>query len=161
MGPKKEKSNHSPTIENRKARHQYSVLDTLETGIVLTGTEVKAIRLSHVSLGEAFVEISNRGELWLVNARIEEYFEANQFNHSPLAKRKLLAHAHEILKLKRLTEQKGMTLIPLKLYFKKGKVKVLIGICRGKKAEDKRATLIGRTHQREMDRLSKTTGMRI
>lgn len=155
MAGKGEVLRKEPSIENRKARHNYTVLDTLETGIVLTGTEVKSIRLAHINFAESFVELSKQDELWLVNSRIEEYFEANRMNHDPTARRKLLAHKSEIGKLRRQIEQKGMTLVPLKLYFKKGRVKILIGVCQGKKTEDKRQTLIDRTHKREIDRLAK------
>ena len=158
----KKKPNLEPTVENRKARRDYAVLDTLETGIVLRGTEIKSVRESHVSLGEAFVEASKRGELWLVNARIDEYFQAGSyFNHAPGSKRKLLAHKHEIAKLQRAVEQKGTTLIPLKLYFVRGRAKILVGLCKGKKDVDKRQTLVDRAHQREVDRISKAHGMRI
>ena len=158
----KKKPNLEPTVENRKARRDYAVLDTLETGVVLRGTEIKSVRESHVSLGEAFVEVSKRGELWLVNARIDEYFQAGSyFNHAPGSKRKLLAHKHEIAKLQRAVEQKGTTLIPLKLYFVRGRAKILVGLCKGKKDVDKRQTLVDRAHQREVDRISKVHGMRI
>ena len=158
----KKKPNLEPTVENRKARRDYAVLDTLETGIVLRGTEIKSVRQAHVALGEAFVEVSKRGELWLVNARIDEYFQAGSyFNHAPGSKRKLLAHKHEIAKLQRAVEQKGTTLIPLKLYFVRGRAKILVGLCKGKKDVDKRQTLVDRAHQREVDRISKAHGMRI
>ena len=162
MADKRQKPDFEPTVENRKARRDYLVLETLETGIVLRGTEIKSVRQAHVALGEAFVEVSKRGELWLVNARIDEYFQAGSyFNHSPGSKRKLLAHKHEIAKLQRAVEQKGMALVPLKLYFVRGRAKILVGLCKGKKMADKRQTLIDREHQRDVDRLSKARGMRI
>lgn len=129
-------------IHNRKAHHQYEVLETFEAGIMLVGSEVKSIRNGNISIGESFVEISDKKELWLVGAHVNEYREANQFNHIPARRRKLLVHKHEIEKMKKATEQKGLTIIPLKLYFKKRNAKLEIAICRGKKQHDKRNDLI-------------------
>jgi len=131
-------------IHNRKASHQYEVLDSFEVGIALVGSEVKSIREGHISLGEAWVEVSDKNELWLVGAHVNEYSQANQFNHIPARRRKLLAHKHEIEKIQKAIEIKGLTIIPLKLYFKKRKAKLEIAICRGKKQHDKRQDLIAK-----------------
>ncbi|MGL1903823.1 MAG: SsrA-binding protein SmpB [Fibrobacterales bacterium] len=145
----------APTIQNRKARHEFFVLETYEVGIVLTGTEVKSIRLGKVVIGDSYVEISSKMELFLINSSIEEYLQGNRYNHNPIRKRKLLAHKHEIEKMHKAKEQKGLTIIPLKLYFKKGKVKFEIGVCRGKNTVDKRQTLKERDQKREAQRAIK------
>jgi SsrA-binding protein len=129
-------------IRNRKASHQYEVLECFEAGIALVGSEVKSIRDGHASLSESWVDISEKGELWWVGAHINEYAQANQFNHIPARRRKLLAHRHEIAKMQKAVEQKGLTIIPLKLYFKKRNAKLEIAICRGKNLHDKRQDLI-------------------
>jgi SsrA-binding protein len=129
-------------IHNRKASHQYEVLDCFEAGIMLVGSEVKSIRAGHISLSESWVDISEKNELWLVGAHINEYSQANQFNHIPARRRKLLVHKHEIEKMQKAVEIKGLTIIPLKLYFKKRKAKLEIAICRGKNQRDKRQDLI-------------------
>jgi len=129
-------------IHNRKASHQYEVLDCFEAGIMLVGSEVKSIRAGHISLSESWVDISEKNELWLVGAHISEYSQANQFNHIPARRRKLLVHKHEIEKMQKAVETKGLTIIPLKLYFKKRKAKLEIAICRGKNQRDKRQDLI-------------------
>ncbi|MDR1812025.1 MAG: SsrA-binding protein SmpB [Candidatus Fibromonas sp.] len=139
-----QKEQRFSAIHNRKASHQYEVLDCFETGIALVGSEVKSIRAGHISLGESWVEVSESGELWLVGAHINEYSQANQFNHIPARRRKLLAHKHEIEKMQKAIEIKGLTIIPLKLYFKKRKAKLEIAICRGKKQHDKRQDLIAK-----------------
>lgn len=155
MSSPKKKSSQSPEIHNRRATHDYQILETLECGVQLAGTEVKAVRESKLSFADAYVEVSDQYELWWVNARIEEFSHGNLFNHKPVRKRKLLAHGHEIAHLKRQVEIKGLTLIPLKLYFKKGWAKLLVGLAKGKDHQDKRNTLIERTHKREMDRALK------
>jgi SsrA-binding protein len=129
-------------IRNRKASHQYEALDCFEAGIVLVGSEVKSIRDGHISLSESWVDISEKNELWLVGAHINEYLQANQFNHIPARRRKLLVHKHEIEKMQKAVEIKGLTIIPLKLYFKKRKAKLEIAICRGKNQRDKRQDII-------------------
>jgi len=129
-------------IHNRKASHQYEVLDCFEAGIMLVGSEVKSIRAGLISLSESWVDISEKNELWLVGAHINEYSQANQFNHIPARRRKLLVHKHEIEKMQKAVEVKGLTIIPLKLYFKKRKAKLEIAICRGKNQRDKRQDLI-------------------
>ncbi|MBR0197579.1 MAG: SsrA-binding protein SmpB [Kiritimatiellae bacterium] len=137
--------------ENRKARHDYNVLDTLECGIVLTGTEVKSIRNAHVSLAGSYAAVL-KGELWLVGADISTYEFGNRFNHNPKRDRKLLVHAKEVRELKMKTEAKGLTLIPLNLHLKGGRIKVTIGICRGKALHDKRESLKTKALKRDMDR---------
>jgi len=131
-------------IHNRKASHLYEILECFETGIMLVGSEIKSIRDGHISISEAWVEVSDKNELWLVGAHINEYLQANQFNHIPARRRKLLAHKHEIEKMQKAIEQKGLTIIPLKLYFKNRRAKLQIAICRGKKQHDKRQDLIER-----------------
>lgn len=125
--------------ENRKARHDYHVLETLECGIVLHGSEVKSIRNGTVAIGEAYGRV-RAGELWLLGCDIPEYREANIFNHKPKRDRKLLLHRREIKRFAMRAYEKGLTLVPLKLYFKEGKAKVLMGLCKGKQDYDKRET---------------------
>ena len=126
----KEKPFNPVFAENRKARHDYTVLDTIECGIQLSGTEVKSVRVGGVSLAGAYGAVL-RGELWLVGADIAAYSFGNRFNHNPKSMRKLLVHAKEVEQLRLKTEAKGLTLIPLKFYLKRGRIKVALGICRG------------------------------
>ena len=137
--------------ENRKARHDNTVLETIECGIVLTGTEVKSVRHAEVSLSGAYGAVL-KNELWLVGADIAAYRFGNRFNHEPKSMRKLLVHAKEIRELKLKTEAKGLTLIPLKVYLKHGKIKLDLGVCRGKQAHDKRDSLKEKAIRRDMDR---------
>jgi SsrA-binding protein len=137
--------------ENRKAYHDYHILKRLEVGIALKGTEVKSIREGHFSLGEAYVVVRD-GELFLVGAHISPYKEGNRFNPDPIRDRKLLAHRHEIDSLSASVQQKGMTLVPLKAYFSRGRVKLEIGLARGKKQYDKREAIRERDTDREMQR---------
>ncbi|MGI6617218.1 MAG: SsrA-binding protein SmpB [Saccharofermentanales bacterium] len=137
--------------ENRRAYHDYHILKRLEVGIVLKGTEVKSIRDGHFSLGEAYVVVRD-GELFLVGAHISPYKEGNRFNPDPIRDRKLLAHRHEIESLATAVQQKGMTLVPLKAYFSRGRVKLEIGLARGKKQYDKREAIRERDSDREMRR---------
>lgn len=130
--------NEKIVTENRKARHDYHILDTLECGIVLVGSEVKSLRAGSVSLNEAYAKVKN-GEVWLMNCDIPEYVEANRFNHRPKRDRKLLLHRTEIRRFANRAFEKGLTLVPLKLYFSKGKAKLLLGLCKGKQDYDKRA----------------------
>ena len=137
--------------ENRKARHDYAVLETVECGIVLSGTEVKSIRHSEISLAGAYAAVL-KGELWLVGADVAAYRFGNRFNHQPKSMRKLLVHAKEVRELKMKTEAKGLTLIPLKVYLKHGRIKVSIGVCRGKALHDKRDTLKKKALKRDLER---------
>lgn len=137
---------------NRKARHEYFILETMEAGIALRGTEIKSVRARQVSLKEAFVRIDDRLEAWLINAHIAAYDPASRFNHDPRRPRKLLLHKREILRLWNAVRQKGVTIIPLQMYLKDGLAKVEIALVRGKKAHDKRADIARRDAEREMQR---------
>ena len=147
----KDKKFNPVFAENRKARHDYTVLETIECGIVLTGTEVKSVRHAEVSLSGAYGAVL-KGELWLVGADIAAYKFGNRFNHEPKSMRKLLVHAKEIRELKLKTEAKGLTLIPLKVYLKNGRIKLDLGVCRGKAQHDKRDALKEKAVRRDMDR---------
>ena len=138
--------------ENRKARHDYTVLETIECGIVLTGTEVKSVRHGEVSLAGSFAVVYG-DELWLQGADIAAYKFGNRFNHEPKSRRKLLAHAKEIRDLKLKTEAKGLTLVPLKVFLKHGRIKVDLGVCRGKQAHDKRDALKQKALRRDLERM--------
>ncbi|VAX38927.1 tmRNA-binding protein SmpB [hydrothermal vent metagenome] len=152
MSPKK-KPNQSPTIENRKARHDYEILDTLECGIALLGSEVKSVRNGKVSLAEGYVRAQAvPPALYLHSVNIAEYGPAGPVAHEPTRTRKLLAHTREIDKLLRQVDQKGVTLIPLKMYFVNGYAKVLIGLGKGRRAHDKRQAIAERENRRELDR---------
>ena len=137
--------------ENRKARHDYTVLETIECGIVLSGTEVKSVRHGEVSLAGAYGAVL-KGELWLLGADIAAYKFGNRFNHEPKSQRKLLVHAKEIRELQLKTEAKGLTLVPLKVYLKRGKIKVDLGVCRGKQLHDKRDALKKKDLCRDLER---------
>lgn len=136
---------------NRKAHHEYHVLDTWEAGIVLTGPEVKSIRAGKVSLAEAFARVED-GEVWLHGMHVSPYDPATRWNTDPVRPRKLLLHAREIRRLIGATREKGLTLVPLELYFRRGLAKVTLALARGKKLHDKRETLKRRTAEREMER---------
>ena len=133
---------------NRAASHNYFLLEKFEAGIALTGTEVKSVRAGHANLKDAYAIIKD-GELWLLNAHIGPYEHGNIFNHEPLRTRKLLMHSSEIRKLIGKTQQRGLTLIPIRLYFKGGRVKVELALARGKQLWDKRETERRRTADRE------------
>jgi SsrA-binding protein len=137
--------------QNKKARHDYSILDTYECGIVLTGTEVKSLRAGRASLVDGFVMIEN-GELWMHGVHIPEYTEGTWTNHTPRRKRKLLVHREEIRKLNGKMKDSGTTLVPLQLYFKDGRAKVEIALAKGKKAHDKRDSLMEAQATREINR---------
>src|SRR5919109_2457158 len=136
---------------NRRARHDYEILETLEAGLVLRGTEVKSLRGSHVTFKDSFATIRN-GEAWLVGCHISPYSHGTDANHDPERDRKLLLHGREITRLVGKIAEKGLTVVPLKLYFKGSRVKMEIGLARGKKLHDKRATLRERGVRREMDK---------
>jgi len=137
--------------ENRKARFDYFIEDTYECGIVLQGTEVKSVKNGNISFPDAFAEIVN-GEVWVKNFHISEYSFSSIFNHNPDRPKKLLLHAEEIKRLTRRVEEKGCTLIPLDFYLKDGRVKVTLGVCKGKKMYDKRAAIKDRDVQRDIQR---------
>jgi len=137
--------------QNKKARHNYSIEDTYEAGIALMGTEVKSLREGRANLGDSYGKIKN-GELFLADAHISPYNFGNRFNHDPLRTRKLLLHKKEIRRLVGKVQEKGFTLIPLRLYFSNGKAKVQLGLGKGKKLFDKRETLKRKTMERDMER---------
>ena len=137
--------------ENRKARHRFDVIDTLECGIVLVGSEVKSLRNGRMSLDESYGRVRD-GEVWLLGCDIPEYAEANRMNHNPKRPRKLLLHRREISKFAGMAHEKGLTLVPLKMYFKEGRAKLLLGICRGRKLHDKREALKKADSRREIQR---------
>lgn len=148
----KNKPFNTTFAENRKARHDYTVLETIECGVVLSGTEVKSVRGGGVSLSGAYAAVLG-GELWLLGCDIAAYKFGNRFNHEPKSKRKLLVHAREVQQLKLKTEAKGLTLIPLKLYLKGGRIKLALGVCRGKQVHDKRESLKQKALRRDMERM--------
>ena len=137
--------------QNRKARHDYSIVDTYEAGLVLTGTEVKSLRMGRATLADAFVQIE-RGEAWAHGLHIPEYTQGTWTNHTPLRKRKLLLHKDEIDKLAQKTKEGGLTIVPLALYFKDGKAKLEIALAKGRRAYDHRQQLAERDASREMAR---------
>ena len=141
-------------VSNRKARHEYEVLQTVEAGLVLQGTEVKSLRDGRANVQDAFARF-DRGELWLYNLHISPYDPGNRFNHDPLRPRKLLLHRREMLKLVGQVEQKGLTLVPLDLHFRRGIAKVTLAVVRGKKLHDKRQDLKERDAKREVERAYK------
>ncbi len=147
--------------QNRRARHDYEIEDQYEAGIALSGTEVKSLREGHASLAESFVSIDGRGEVWLENANIPEYFNGTWNNHAPKRKRKLLLHEAQIAKLIRQTQAKGYTIVPLSLYFKAGRVKASIALARGKREYDKRQTLREEQDKREAQRAMRYANKRV
>jgi len=142
-------------VQNRKARHDYDIIDTYEAGLVLHGTEVKALREGRANLKDSYARVEG-DEAFLHKIHISEYLQANRFNHEPERKRKLLLHKKEIDRLKSRAEEKGLTLIPLKMYFKRGKAKVELGVARGKKQYDKRHDIAKRDAQRALDQALKS-----
>ena len=139
---------------NRRARHLYNIEDVIEAGIALTGTEIKSIRAGRVSLGEAYARIE-KGEAWLIGAHIAPYAEGNRFNHEPTRTRKLLLHRDQIAELAGRASAKGQTLVPMRLYLKRGRAKLELGVGRGKKTHDKRATIAERDARRDLERETK------
>ncbi len=137
--------------ENRKARFDYFIEDTYECGIALEGTEVKSVKNGNISFPDSFAEITN-GEIWVKNFHISEYSYSSIFNHNPDRPKKLLLHAEEIKRLTRKVEEKGYTLIPLSFYLKNGRVKMSLGVCKGKKQFDKRETIKNRDIDRSLQR---------
>ena len=143
--------------DNRRARHDYFVLDTYEAGIALTGTEVKSLRAGKISLRDSYGLVKD-GELYLEGAHISPYDHGNRFNADPMRRRKLLMHKRQILKLYGQVKQEGLTLIPLKFYFVRGKVKVELALCKGKKLYDKRDASAAKDAKREMERAFRGRG---
>jgi SsrA-binding protein len=143
-----EKASTQPIADNRKAFHDYHILETFEAGIALLGTEVKGIREGQANLRDAFARV-DKGEVWLFNVHINPYSHRGYVDHDPKRKRRLLLHKHEIRKLIGKTVEKGLTLVPTRMYFKNGKVKVAIALAKGKQDHDKRETLRRREADRE------------
>jgi SsrA-binding protein len=157
MAPRPQSPNRV-VADNRKARFNYEILDTLEAGIALTGTEVKSLRQGKATIGEAYAGPSGE-ELFLFNAYIPEYLQANRFNHETRRPRRLLLHKHQIDKLIGATQREGFTVIPLKLYFnERGRAKVELGLGRGKKLHDKRESEKKKDWERERGRLMREKG---
>lgn len=154
----KDERNIKVVAENRKARFNYAIEDTVEAGIALTGTEVKSIRNGKATIAESYAD-AREGEIWLVNANIPEYLQANRFNHLPKRPRKLLLHKRQANKLIGAVEREGMTLIPLKLYFnERGRAKLQLALAKGKKLHDKRETERKRSWDRERGRIMRAKG---
>src|SRR5262249_22752444 len=157
MAEKKERP-RKIVADNRRARFNYEIGEVVEAGIALTGTEVKSLRLGKATIAESYAD-ARAGEVWLVNANIPEYLQANRFNHAPKPPRQLLLHKRQISKLAAAVEREGMTLVPLKMYFnEKGRAKIEIAVARGKKLHDKRETERKRTWERERGRLLRAKG---
>jgi SsrA-binding protein len=138
-----------PIVENRKARFQYELLERLEAGIVLTGSEVKSLRESKINLGDGYCRVDRDGQIYLVDVHISPYPHAGYAQHQPLRPRKLLLHQREILRLHQRVREKGLTLVPVRLYFRKGRVKVEIALAKGKTLYDRRETIKKRDTKRE------------
>ena len=155
---KKKDDQNKLIADNRKARYAYAIDDTLEAGIMLTGSEVKSLRTGKATIGESYA-FAKDGELFLVNAYIPEYTQASRFNHEPKRMRKLLVHKNQANKLSMAIQREGMTLVPLKLYFNpKGIAKIELGVAKGKKIHDKRETEKNRDGQRDKARLMRAKG---
>jgi SsrA-binding protein len=147
-----------PVADNRRARYDYEILDTLEAGIMLTGTEVKSLRQGHAMIAESYASPEDGG-LWLINAHIPEYLQANRYNHEERRKRKLLVSKKDLVRLSEGVERAGNTIVPLKLYFnERGIAKLLIGLAKGKKSYDKRDVEKNRDWNREKSRIMKEGG---
>ncbi len=151
MARKKTAEDRDVIAVNRRARHDYDIGETFEAGLVLTGTEVKSLRAGKASLAEAFATVRD-GEAWLVQANIPEYDFGNRANHDPTRMRKLLLHRREIETMERFIRERGRTLVPLKLYWRDGRVKLEVGLGTGKAQHDKRADLAERDARRQIDR---------
>jgi SsrA-binding protein len=155
---KKTEPGRKIVAENRKARYSYHIGEVFEAGIQLAGTEVKSLRASKANIAESYVS-PERGEIWLINANIPEYLQANRFNHDPKRSRKLLLHKRQMDKLVGAVQREGMTIVPLRLYFnERGRAKVEIALAKGKQAHDKRESEKARDWQREKGRLMREKG---
>lgn len=158
MAPRKDDPNNKTVAENRKARFSYEVIDTVEAGLMLTGTEVKSLREGKANIQESYASVEG-GEIWLINSYLPEYLQGNRFNHEPRRRRKLLLNKREMARMAQAVEREGMTMVPLKIYFNdRGRAKLLLAIARGKKLHDKRQTEKQRDWAREKGRLLKTHG---
>ena len=140
---------------NRKAGFEYFLLERFEAGLALTGTEIKSIRAGHMSIAEAYVDVENGEEAWLIESHIAPYEQGNRFNHDPKRKRRLLLHKKEIRELWNNVKLKGMTIVPTRVYLKDGRAKIEIALAKGKKAYDKRATIAKRDEARDNERASR------
>ncbi len=149
--------NNKTIATNKKAFHDYHIEEAMEAGLVLTGTEIKSIRLGRVNLREAYARV-DKGEAWLVNAHIAQYPAGNRYNHEPTRTRKILLHRKELSSLMGKVRQKGYTLVPLKLYLKRGYAKIELGLGRGKHEWDKRDSIAERDAQRDIERAMKDRG---
>ncbi|MGB8277836.1 MAG: SsrA-binding protein SmpB [Methylovirgula sp.] len=155
----KQDSNFKVAAENRRARFDYEIGETFEAGLMLTGTEVKALRTGKATIAESYAHVDKAGEVFLVNANIPEYLQANRFNHEPKRPRKLLLKAREIAQIAKAVEREGMTIVPLKIYFNaQGRAKIQLALGRGKKLHDKRETEKQRDWNREKSRLLHAKG---
>ena len=155
----KNKPDFKIAADNRRARFDYEIGDTLEAGIMLTGTEVKSLRNGKATIAESYVGVDRNGELFLFNANIPEYLQANRFNHEPRRPRKLLVKLRELARLSQAVERKGMTIVPLKIYFnEKGRAKIEIALARGKNVADKRESEKARDWKKEQGRLLRDRG---
>jgi len=158
MSDKKKDAPRKVAAENRRARFDYSIEEVFEAGVALTGTEVKSLRTGKATIGESYAAQKN-GEMWLYNAYIPEYLEANRFNHETRRPRKLLLHKRQIAKLGNAVEREGMTVVPLKIYFNdRGRAKVEIALAKGRKTHDKREALKERSWTRDKARLMRERG---
>ena len=159
MAAAKETNNFKIAADNRRARYNFEIGEVYEAGIMLTGTEVKSLRTGKATIAESYVSVDRRGEVFLVNANVPEYLQANRFNHEPRRPRKLLLKAREIAKLAQAVEREGMTIVPLKVFFNdRGRAKIEIAVARGKKLHDKRETEKQRDWSREKGRLLREKG---
>lgn len=151
------KKNSNSLAENRKARHDYFIEETMEAGLALVGTEVKSIRGGKCNLKDSYADIEN-GEILIKQMHVSPYEQGNIFNVDPMRNRKLLLHKEEIFRVQGLVQRDGYTLIPLSLYLKNGRVKVALGVCKGKKNYDKRDSMLEKAAKRDMDRAIKNSG---
>jgi SsrA-binding protein len=147
-----EANSKTTVADNRRARFDYEIIETIQAGLVLTGTEVKSLRNNKVTIGESYASVED-GELWLINSHVPEFLEANRFNHEPRRRRKLLVKRREIDRLQRSISREGMTIVPLKLYFEKGRAKLDIAIAKGRKSHDKRNAIKERDWNRDKARM--------
>ena len=155
----KDKPTLKSVADNRRARYDYEIGEVYEAGLMLTGTEVKSLRTGKATIAESYVDVDRKGEVFLINANIPEYLQANRFNHDPRRPRKLLLKSREIAKLAQGIEREGMTIVPLKIYFNdRGRAKIEIAVARGKKLHDKRESEKQRDWSREKSRLLREKG---
>ncbi|MEF2553404.1 SsrA-binding protein SmpB [Aurantimonas sp. A2-1-M11] len=155
MAKKKKSAGSNVAAENRKARYNYEILDSLEAGLVLTGTEVKSLREGRASIAESYAS-EEGGELWLINSNLPEYLQANRFNHVPKRRRKILVHRTQLNRLASAVQKDGMTLVPLRIYFNdRGVAKLQLALAKGKNAPDKRQTMKERDWNRQKQRILK------